>query len=383
MRKNIVILGSTGSIGRNALKVLARLNHSFKVSGLVAHSNWSLLKEQAKEFRPKKVALIDLTAAERCQSALRKQKIKVLTGWAQAKKIITDPAVDLVLSAVTGAAGLPASLWAIQSGKTLALANKESMVMAGGLLMKLARQKKASIIPVDSEHSAIFQALHCGQSDEVKQIILTASGGPFYNRSARELKKVTPRQALNHPTWRMGPKITIDSATLMNKALEIIEAHWFFGLKASQIKVVIHPQSIIHSMVEFRDGSIMAQMGKPDMKIPIQFALTYPRRLAGANGRLFFHRHLNLSFREPDRKKFPALDLAYEVIRRGGTAGAVLNASNEEAVKLFLQKKISLTDIVLITKKVLNRYRVIKNPSIQQILTADAWARREVIIGKW
>jgi 1-deoxy-D-xylulose-5-phosphate reductoisomerase len=284
---------------------------------------------------------------------------------------------------VTGAAGLPASLWAIQSGKTLALANKESMVMAGGLLMKLARQKKASIIPVDSEHSAIFQALHCGQPDEVKQIILTASGGPFYNRSTRELKKVTPRQALNHPTWRMGPKITIDSATLMNKALEIIEAHWFFGLKPSQIKVVIHPQSIIHSMVEFRDGSIMAQMGKPDMKIPIQFALTYPRRLTGANGRLFFHQHLNLSFQEPDRKKFPALNLAYEVIRRGGTSGAVLNASNEEAVKLFLQKKISLTDIVLITKKILNRYRVIKNPSIQQILAADAWARREVIIGKW
>ncbi|MEK7449377.1 MAG: 1-deoxy-D-xylulose-5-phosphate reductoisomerase [Planctomycetota bacterium] len=380
MVKNIVILGSTGSIGRNALNVVERLKGRVKVFGLAAHSNWVLLKKQIKKFKPEQVVLIDHSAAARLKASLRRQRIKILSGWEGVQKIIAASEVNLVLSAITGAAGLPASFWAIESGKTLALANKESMVMAGEILVNLARRKKVKIIPVDSEHSAIFQALQCGRANEVKRIILTASGGPFYNRSVNELKKVTPHQALNHPTWQMGDKITIDSATLMNKALEVIEAHWFFNLKPAQIEVVIHPQSIIHSMVEFLDGSIIAQLSPPDMKIPIQFALTYPQRLNGANHQALFQKPLNLTFERPGASVLggPALALAYEVLRRGGTAGAVLNAANEEAVKLFLQKKIALTDIVLLNKKILRRHRVVKNPTLPQIIEADEWARNEL-----
>jgi 1-deoxy-D-xylulose-5-phosphate reductoisomerase len=282
-----------------------------------------------------------------------------------------------VVSAISGAGGLLPTLWAIQAGKTIALANKESLVMAGALIMREARKNKAEIRPVDSEHSAIFQATHCGKPAEIRQVILTASGGPFYYFPRHRLHTVRIKQALNHPTYRMGPKITIDSATLMNKALEVIEAKYLFGLAPRQIKVLIHPQSIVHSMVEFRDGSTIAQLSQPDMRVPIQFALTYPDRLpqpASFNNTLL-KQFLTLSFEEPDTTKFPALKLGYEVLRRGGTAGAVLNAANEEAVKLFLTGQIHFTDITALTSRVLKQHQVITNPSLSDILTADRWAR--------
>ncbi|MBA7697599.1 1-deoxy-D-xylulose 5-phosphate reductoisomerase [subsurface metagenome] len=270
----------------------------------------------------------------------------------------------------------------VEAGKTLVLGNKESLVMAGEILMNRARKKKVNILPVDSEHSAIFQALQCGKPEEVKKVILTASGGPFYHLTPARLKHVTVRQALNHPTWNMGNKITIDSATLMNKALEIIEAKWLFGLAPEQIEVVIHPQSIIHSMVEFQDGSVIAQIGSPDMKIPIQFALTYPERLARPQhwSKLSFSNNLTLNFLAPDMNKFPALKLGYQVARAGGTSGAVLNAANEESVKLFLQKRIAFTDIADLVKKVVEDHQIIKNPRLNQIFEADAWARTQVIL---
>ena len=376
MMKNVAILGSTGSIGKNALHVVRNLKDSFRVTGLSSHSQWEFLARQAEEFNPSHVALSDPQLAGKLKQCLSGKRIEVISGNNCLKEIVLKSEADIVVSAVVGAIGLSAAIATIQAGKILALANKEALVMAGNIVIPLA--KKNQILPVDSEHSAIFQALQSGRQNEIRRIIITASGGPFYDFPADTLADVTPDQALKHPTWRMGQKITIDSATLMNKALEIIEAKWLFNLGADQIDVVVHPQSIIHSMVEFCDGSVIAQMGMPDMKVPIQYALTFPER-ANLNAEpLDLPRIENLTFKKPDREKFPALKLGYLAVREGGTIGATLNAANEVAVQAFLEKKIRFTEIASFVEKVINYHHFIKDPCLEEILAADAWARQEI-----
>lgn len=374
--KNIVVLGSTGSIGKNTLEVVRNLKDKFRIVGLSSNSNWELLVEQIKEFKPASVALGNRELAEKLKSCFTNNHLQVHTGSNCLKEIVLKEGVDIVVSAVVGAAGLEAAIAALQEGKILALANKESLVMAGHIVMSLAKQNQ--ILPVDSEHSAIFQSLRSGNQREIKRVIITASGGPFYEYPSDKLSDVVPEQALKHPTWQMGKKITIDSATLMNKALEIIEAKWLFDLTAEQIDVVIHPQSIIHSMVEFCDGSVIAQMGMPDMKVPIQYALTYPERNPLKVKPLDLSHIGNLTFKKPDMEKFPALRLGYYAAREGGTVGATLNAANEVAVQAFLDSKIRFTDIALSVEKVMDRHHFIKNPCLEDILAADAWARQEV-----
>ncbi len=309
--KNVIILGSTGSIGKSTLDVIRNLKHKFKVVGLSANSNWELLAKQVKEFKPKNVSLADGNWVKALRNNLSENSVQILTGADRVKEMVSEEDVDIVVSAIVGAAGLPAAIEVIKNGKTLALANKEALVMAGGLITSMATKKGVSIIPVDSEHSAIFQALKAGHPNEVKKIIITASGGPFRDYPKEKLSEVTQEEALNHPTWRMGQKITIDSATLINKALEIIEAKWLFNLDSTQIDVIIHPESIVHSLVEFCDGSVIAQMGVPDMKVPIQFALTYPYRENGNVESLDLAKLGSLNFRKPDIDKFPAIRLGY------------------------------------------------------------------------
>lgn len=374
--KNIVVLGSTGSIGKNTLEVVRNLKDKFRVVGLSSNSRWELLAEQVEEFKPKYVALNDCESVEKLRRRFHKNQLNILTGSNCLKEIVSREEVDVVVSAVVGAVGLPAAIATIEQGKMLALANKESLVMAGHIVMPLAR--KDQILPVDSEHSAIFQSLHSGKPCEVKRVIITASGGPFYDYPIEKLSDVTPAQALKHPTWQMGQKITIDSATLMNKALEIIEAKWLFDLRIDQIDVVIHPQSIIHSMVEFCDGSVIAQMGMPDMKVPIQYALTYPERSPLMVQSLDLSSVGSLTFKKPDMEKFPALRLGYQAAKEGGTMGATLNAANEVAVQAFLVGKIQFTEIASYVEKVIHNHHFIKNPCLGDILAADTWARQEV-----
>jgi 1-deoxy-D-xylulose-5-phosphate reductoisomerase len=292
--------------------------------------------------------------------------------------LVSDPDVDLVVTAIVGAAGLAGTLAALEAGKTVALANKETLVLAGELVMELARRRGVAIIPIDSEHSAIFQAMHCGRACEVERVVLTASGGPFRGRSRESLAKVDCKEALNHPTWQMGPKITIDSATLMNKALEVIEAHWLFDLPPERIEVVIHPQSLVHSFVEFRDGSVLAQLSPPDMRLPIQYALTYPERVRGPARRLNWRELGQWHFEQPDHETFPALQLGYEVARRGGTCGAVLNAANEAAVGRFLAGELAFLDIAQACRDVLGNHDYSARPTLEELLQADRWARQEV-----
>ncbi|MCC7211502.1 MAG: 1-deoxy-D-xylulose-5-phosphate reductoisomerase [Candidatus Brocadia sp.] len=374
--KNIVVLGSTGSIGKNTLEVVRNLKDTFQVIGLSSNSRWELLAEQIEEFKPRYVALNDCELVRKLQRRFQGSHLEILTGNNCLQEIVLNCDTDIVVSAVVGAVGLPAAIATIERGKTLALANKEALVMAGHMVMSLA--KKDQILPVDSEHSAIFQSLRSGRSCEVKRVIITASGGPFYDYPADKLPEVKPAQALKHPTWQMGQKITIDSATLMNKALEIIEAKWLFGLTAEKIDVVIHPQSIIHSMVEFCDGSVIAQMGLPDMKVPIQYALTYPERSPLGVQSFDLPALGSLTFRKPDAEKFPALRLGYQAAREGGTTGATLNAANEVAVQAFLDGQIKFTEIAVYVEKVINHHHFIKNPCLEEILAADAWARQEM-----
>ena len=294
---------------------------------------------------------------------------------------MADPAIDRVVSAIVGAAGLRSTWAAIEAGKTVALANKETLVMAGPLVMRRAAETGSRIIPVDSEHSAIHQALACGRLAEVERLVLTASGGPFRTRSGDSLAGVTPEEALRHPTWSMGPKITVDSATMMNKALELVEARWLFGLPASKLAVVVHPQSIVHSFVEFIDGAVIAQLSPPDMRLPIQYALFYPDRVAGPAKRLDFTASLRLDFEPPDLGRFPALRLGHEAAARGGTAGAVLNAANEQAVHGFLAGAVRFTEIAEICSRVLAEHPFQDNPTLDDVCRLDAWARQEV--GKW
>lgn len=382
--KKVVVLGSTGSIGRNALNVLCNFADKFNVFGLSSNTNIGLLKEQVERFKPKKVVITDEESFQGFINSLRslqerENETEVLFGMDGLRKLCSAPEVELVINALVGAVGLLPSFSAIESGKDLAIANKETLVMAGDLLTRDAKEKNVKILPIDSEHSAILQCLSSGKKNEVKRLILTASGGPFLKRKKKDWKNIKVNEALSHPTWEMGKKITVDSATLMNKGLEVIEAHWLFDMPADKIKVLIHPQSIVHSMVEFVDGSLIAQMSIPDMRIPIQYALFYPERLPTNNKPLDLTQIKTLSFFEPDQKKFPGLEICYQALEIGGTAPAVLSASNEIAVKAFLDEKISFVDICKIVKKTLKKHEVVENPNLDDILNADKWAREEAI----
>ncbi|HVP35966.1 MAG TPA: 1-deoxy-D-xylulose-5-phosphate reductoisomerase [Terriglobales bacterium] len=376
-KKKVVILGSTGSIGRSALHVLKSFEDRFEIFGISAHKNFELLNLQIREHRPKMAVLSQTEIYNKTRRGFTNVKTKVEFGTEGINQMVSSPEVDIVINAISGSAGLLPSYATLQAGKTLALANKESLVMAGELLTSLARKKGLEILPVDSEHSAIKQCLMAGRKDEVKRLILTASGGPFYLDQKKDLSRVTIGQALSHPTWNMGQKITIDSATLMNKGLEVIEAHWLFGIPASQIKVIIHPQSVVHSMVEFVDGTLIAQMSKPDMKMPLQYALLYPDRIETNDNRLDLTRIKNLIFLEPDMGRFPALKFCYYALELGGTAPGVLNAANEVAVDSFLNRKLSFDKIPMLVRKVLSAHKVRNNPGLEEVLEADRWAREE------
>jgi 1-deoxy-D-xylulose-5-phosphate reductoisomerase len=376
--KNITVLGSTGSIGVSALDVIEKNPGRFQVVALAAGKNIKLLQKQIERFHPQIVAVSDAQSAYELRKFLPgKNRVKIVGDKEGLNEVATFKAADIVISAISGAAGLGPTLAAIEAGKDVALANKETMVMAGDIVTKKASEKGIQILPVDSEHSAIFQCLQGHELKNVNKIILTASGGPFLNYKTSELKKVTLRQTLQHPNWKMGKKITIDSASMMNKGLEVIEAKWLFNLDISKIEVLIHPQSIVHSMVEFVDGSVLAQMGIPDMRIPIAYALTYPERINNCLPFLDLVKSRNLEFHKPDIKKFPCLKIAYEAGICGGTMPAVLNAANEIAVGAFLKEAINFVDLPGIIDKVLDTHIPIKNPSLEDILKADEWARAQ------
>jgi 1-deoxy-D-xylulose-5-phosphate reductoisomerase len=373
----VAVLGSTGSIGRNALEVIAASGGRLEAVALAAHRNTGLLEEQAARFGPRWVVVTDpQAAAEHDWSRLGSAEL--LVGSDAVERVVASPEVDIVLSAIVGSAGLQGTWAALEAGKTVALANKETLVMAGPLVMDLARRRGARILPVDSEHSAVFQALEAGRAGQVRRIILTASGGPFRKHALAELAEVTVEDALAHPNWRMGRKITVDSATMMNKALEIIEARWLFDIPADQIEVVIHPQSVVHSLVEFVDGSVVAQLSPPDMKLPIQYALTYPERRPGIAARMDWQKAWQFDFEPPDLERFPALELGWEAARAGGTTGAVLNAANEAAVAGFLSGELKFTEIVPTCRSVLANHHFEANPSLTRLAELDAWARQEV-----
>jgi 1-deoxy-D-xylulose-5-phosphate reductoisomerase len=375
MKKRLVILGSTGSIGQSALDVVRKNHDRIEVIGLSAHANIDLLKGQVADFRPEYIAVTDGQAHKRLQKTGDIPGTELLDFSDGLERLTTLPGADIILNAVVGAAGLKASIDAVSAGKRLALANKESMVIGGALIKEAASETGAEILPVDSEHSAIWQALFSGQKKEVRKIILTASGGPFYSRPFSEFRSITKREALAHPTWNMGSKITVDSATMMNKGLEIIEAMHLFDVSPRQIEVVIHPQSIIHSMVEFIDSSVIAQMSNPDMRLPIAYAMFYPERVTGNNGRMNLTDIGQLTFLKADFKKFPLLRLAYEVAETGGTAPAVFNAANEIAVEGFLNNAVEFIEIPDIVIKTMNKQQPIENPSYKDIVEADRWAR--------
>lgn len=376
-RNRIAILGSTGSIGTSCLDVIDSQPDSMRATSLTAHRSWQQLAEQAHRFHPRQVVLTDQDAQNELQTSAFPTSTRLLFGEEGIVEVATDPEVDTVVSAIVGAAGLRGTWAAVQAGKRVALANKETLVVAGGLIQQACRESGAELIPVDSEHSAVFQSLQAGRRSEIRRIVLTASGGPFRGWTREQLEAATPSAALSHPTWEMGPKITIDSATMMNKALEIIEAKWLFDLEADQIEVVVHPQSIIHSFVEFVDGSVLAQLSPPDMRLPIQYALTYPARTEGISPRMDWKSVYNLELSPPDLDAFPALKLGHEVARRGGSSGVVLNAANEVAVQRFLDQEISFPQITQACREVLNAHQFESSPSLEELLTLDGWARKE------
>lgn len=377
--RNISILGSTGSIGIQALQVIRSLKSEFKVVGLAAKSNVDIIEEQIEEFSPKIVALEDESSAELLRSRLKNNEVKIVSGKEGIIQVATEPSADIVLSAIVGIAGLVPTLEAIKSGKNIALSNKESLVTAGHIIMKEAYNNAVTIFPVDGEHSAILQCLDgCKNRNNIRRLILTASGGPFRNKSYTELANVTPEQALAHPNWRMGKKITIDSATLMNKGFEVIEAHWLFDIDISKIDVIIHTESIVHSMVEFNDGSIIAQLGITDMRLPIQLALTYPERVNSFLPRLDLTKVKQLNFQDVDMEKFPCLKYAYDAGKIGGTLPVVVNGADEVAVEAFLNHKISFLQISEIIKETMDAHKkngVKKDPSLEDILSKDLWSR--------
>ena len=376
--KNLSILGSTGSIGRSTLDIAQRFPDSFKVVALTAHSNIDLLAEQIERFHPELAVVSDRDRAAALAKLLPESGRPDIQ-WATDGYIAAAAleSVDTVVTAVVGAAGLLPTLAAIDAGKHIALANKETLVMAGALVMQAAREKNVSILPVDSEHSAIFQCLAGNRRQDLQRIVLTASGGPFYRKPTETFETITPEDALAHPNWQMGPKITVDSATLMNKGLEVIEARWLFDVALEKIEVLIHPQSIVHSMVAFCDGSVMAQLGIPDMKGAIAYALSYPRRLPLQQPLPDFSGDGPLTFQQPDLKKFPCLALAMEAAAAGGTLPAVLNAANEVAVQAFLDRRIRFTHIPAVVGDVMQRHETIDTPNLEQILQTDRWARQQ------
>ncbi len=375
--KNIAILGSTGSIGQNSLEVIGGFSNRFRATYLTTNTNITLLQKQIREFRPRGVVVLDKRAA----SELRKtvgDGLEVLCGEEGLEQIVARDDVDIVISALVGFAGLKPTVEAIKHRKTIALANKETLVVAGELMMSLVKEYGVQLIPVDSEHSAILQCLLGEDRSTIARLILTASGGPFLNTPKEAFSSIRVEEALNHPNWKMGNKITVDSATLMNKGLEVIEAHWLFDLPAERIGVVIHPQSIIHSMVEFVDGSVKAQLGLPDMKLPIQFALTYPDRSPMNGARVDFPRLGSMTFFEPDRDKFRCLQLASDALGLGGTALAVLNAANEVAVSAFLNRRISFEKIPLMIEHALAKHTVRRSPELHDIVEIDLQTRNFV-----
>jgi len=375
--KQIVVLGSTGSIGTSCLEVIDSQHDRMKLIGITAHSNWKLLGRQSETFHPRWAVLSDETLRETVPRNAFSPKTELLFGTTGIEQVVRNSDVEFVVAGIVGAAGLRGTWAALEAGKSVGIANKETLVVAGSLVMELARRTGATLIPVDSEHSAVFQAMHSGRSSEVRRIVLTASGGPFRGWSRKQLGGVTPEMAMDHPTWNMGPKITVDSATMMNKALEVIEAKWLFDLDVDQIEVVVHPQSIVHSFVEFVDGSVIAQLSPPDMKLPIQYALTYPERIEGVGPQLDWQQAMNLEFMPPDFEAFPALELGFEVAARGGSCGAVLNAANEVAVDRFLANNLTFCDIPRACRAVLEAHDFNPSPSLSELLRLDDWAREE------
>lgn len=376
--KRIAVLGSTGSIGTSSLEVIAASSGRLRAIALSAHRRFDVLVTQAQQFRPRWVIATDEAAADRFRWSGLPIDTELVVGQRGLEQVAADAEVDLVLAGIVGSAGLQSTLSALEAKKTVALANKETLVMGGELITELAAKRGATILPVDSEHSAIFQALRAGNRNEVARVVLTASGGPFRHLSSDELRQVTVDDALAHPNWSMGPKITVDSATMMNKALEIVECRWLFGLASDQIEVVIHPQSIVHSFVEFVDGSVIAQLSPPDMKLPIQYALEFPHRQAGVAERLDWRTRWQLDFEPPDPERFPALELGHLCAKQGGTSGAVLNAANEAAVEAFLTGELHFTEIIPACRSVLESHRFETSPSLHRLIELDGWARQEV-----
>lgn len=363
MKQRLSILGSTGSIGVQTLDIVRQNQELFEITSLVAGRNWELLARQAIEFDADTVVIADESKYELLSEALKDYPIKVFTGDAAVSEVVRSSAVDVVVNALVGYAGLHPTIAAIEAGKKIALANKETLVVGGDLVMRMAAEKGVPILPIDSEHSAIFQCL-VGERSPISRLIVTCSGGALRDVPIEQLRDVTPEQALKHPQWSMGAKITIDSATLVNKGFEVIEAHWLFGIEPERISVLIHPQSIVHSMVEFEDGAIKAQLGTPDMHIPISYALLFPNRARLASERFDFVANPTLTFAEPDRVKYPALDIAYDCMRRGGTAACVMNGANEVAVAAFLAGKCRFTDITASIEYALQKAKFVQQPTL-------------------
>jgi len=376
--KNLSILGSTGSIGGQVLKLVGQFRDRFQVIGLSAGKNIPLLREQILSFRPQAVSVAsELEAEELLQGGFPGFPLRVLWGPEGHQDIATLEGADMVISAMVGAVGLAPTLAALKAGKTVALANKEPLVMAGALVMEEARKQGVAVLPIDSEHSAIFQVLQGQQRQALRRIILTASGGPFWNNSTDEMKGISNQQALNHPRWKMGQKISIDSATLMNKGLEVMEAQWLFDVSLAQVSIAIHPQSIVHSLVEFQDGSMLAQMGNPDMMVPIAYALSYPERLPLNQERLDLFGLSGLTFFQPDLERFPCLRMALDAARTGGSMPVVLNAANEVAVSAFLKEQLDYEGIPAVIEQTMERHLPVLPMDLEEILAIDDWARRE------
>ena len=381
--KKIGILGSTGSIGTQTLEIV-RANKELQVLALAAGSNVELMERQIREFKPSIAAMWSQQAAEDLKRRVSDLNIKIVSGMEGLLEIATMESIEILVTALVGMIGIRPTIAAIESGKDIALANKETLVTAGHIIMPLAKKKNVSILPVDSEHSAIFQSLNGEKKEQIEKILLTASGGPFRGKKKEELKNIQVEDALKHPNWSMGRKITIDSSTLVNKGLEVIEAKWLFDVELEKIQVVVHPQSIIHSMVQFRDGGIMAQLGTPDMKLPIQYALFYPDRMPMDGKRVDFYELANMTFEKPDVENFEGLELAYKSAKIGGSMPTIYNAANEKAVSLFLEKKIPYLGIVDLIRETMEHHKVIDNPNLEEILRTEQEAYEYIneIIGK-
>ena len=378
MRKRLSILGSTGSIGTNALKVISSLNDAFEITYLSTYKNVELLFDQVKKYTPKAVVVVDEVAAKKIESAIEALGIDLLTGRAGLLDLSQRSDIDIMLNALVGASGMEPTLNAINAGVNVALSNKESLVMAGNLINNALEDSDAELFPVDSEHSAIWQCMVGEDYKDISRIILTGSGGPFRERPLSTFGKISIDEALNHPNWDMGKKITIDSATMMNKGLEVIEAYWLFGFDLNSIDIVVHPQSIIHSMIEMNDGAIKAQMGVPDMKVPIQYALTYPNHISAPWERLDFFSCGDLTFQPPDFKRFPSIPLAFRALELLGTAGTALNLANDISVELFLKDKIAFTDIPRINEVILEEHPWVEDPTLDDIKNLSTWVKYKI-----